>query len=90
MIWKWIRRLYTKRVVEDDKKIAVFLMQFNGGPTGPWIATEGFNIMLGFKFGKNGQNNTINAGEGLVVKVFLNSVTGETRTVIAQAVIKNG
>lgn len=82
-------RRYTKRVVEDDKKIEAFLQKFNGGPTGPWIAAEGFHIMLGFKFGVNGQSNTINGGEGFAVKVFLNSQTGEVKTVVAQAVVKN-
>jgi len=90
VIGKWLKGRYTKRVVEDKDKIAALLRLFNGGSTGPWIATEGFNIMLGFEFGKNGQANTIKGGEGVVVKVFLNSETGEARTVIAQAVTKNG
>lgn len=77
-------------MIEDDEKITGFLEEFNRGPKGPWIAAEGFNIWLGFEFGKNGQDNTIKGGEGVVVKVFINSETGETRTVIAQAVTKNG
>lgn len=84
---RWLR--YNRRVIEDDKKIAAFLNVFNKGGSGPWIAAEGFNIMLGFEFGKKGQSNTINAGEGVVVKLFINSKTGETRTVLAQAVTKN-
>ena len=90
MLWHWLRGRYTKRMEEDDKKIADFLNQFNNGKKGPWIAAEGFNIWLGFAFGRNGESNTINAGEGVVIKIFINSETGETRTVLAQAVLKNG
>ena len=90
MIGEWLRRRYTKHMVEDDAKVTAFLRKLNKGPTGPWIASEGFHIWTGFEFGKAGQNNIIKAGEGIVVKVFFNNKTGETKTVIAQAMVRNG
>ena len=78
-----------KHVVEDDAKVTAYLNDLNHGPTGPWVAAEGFHIWLGFDFGKNGQNNTIKAGEGIVVKVFFNNQTGETKAVLAQAMVQD-
>src|SRR5437762_28286 len=79
-----------KRMVEDNAKVALYLRGLNGGSTGPWVAADGFSIWPGFEFGKNGQNNTIKAGEGIVVKVFFNTQNGDVKTVLAQAMIKNG
>jgi hypothetical protein len=90
MLWRWSRGRYTKRMEEDDKKIAGFLNQFNKGKKGPWIAANGFNIWLNFAFGNASQSNTIKADEGVVVKVFINSNTGEIKSVLAQAVLKDG
>ena len=89
MLWRWLQGRYTKRMEEDSVKVSAYLQILNGGPTGPWVAADGFNIWLGFKFGKKGQNNTINADEGVVVKVFFNNQTGELKTVLAQAMVKN-
>lgn len=87
---KWFRR-YTRRMVEDDEKVVAYLSKLNKGVTGsPWKAASGFNMLLGFEFGKVGQNNIIKAGEGVVVKVFFNNNTGEIKTVLAQAMVKDG
>jgi len=83
-------RDYTRRMVEDDEKVSAYLRKLNNNATNsPWVAANGFNILLGFEFGKAGQNNTIKAGEGIVVKVFFNNKTGDITTVLAQAMVKN-
>jgi len=84
---KWFRR-YTRCMEEDDEKVSTYLQKLNEGPIGPWVASKGFNIWLGFQFGKTGEN-IINGGEGIVVKVFFNNQTGELKTVLAQAMVKN-
>src|SRR5579859_4773281 len=66
-----------RKVVEDAAKIQAVLRTLNGGATGPWIPTNGFYIWPEFVFGRGGQPNTIKGGEGIVVKVFINSQTGE-------------
>lgn len=90
MIGKWIKRRYTKRVVEDDTKVAAYLQKLNKGSTGPWVAAEGFHIWPIFEFGRGGKPNNIKVGEGVVVKVFFNNQTGEIATALAQAMVKHG
>lgn len=86
---RWFRR-YTKTMLEDDTKVSAYLLKLNKGPSGPWVAAEGFQIWPEFVFGRGGQQNNIKVGEGVVVKVFFNNQTGEMKTVLAQAMVKNG
>jgi hypothetical protein len=77
-------------MVEDDDKVRAYLASLNNNSTsGVWIAADGFFIWGQFVFGQNGQGNQINAGEGIVVKVFFNNSTGEIKTVLAQAMVRN-
>lgn len=78
-------------MVEDASKVSAYLRQLNDGrPTGQWVAADGFQIWPAFVFGRSGQPNNIKVGEGIVVKVFFNNQTGEVKTVLAQAMVKNG
>lgn len=76
-------------MVEDDAKVAAYLRQLNSSETGKWFAAEGFYIWGAFVFGRGGQSNTVKAGEGVVVKVFINNRTGEIKTVLAQAMVRD-
>jgi len=78
-----------RKVQEDAGKIQAVLQTLNGVQGGPWIPTNGFFIWPEFVFGKSGQGNIIKTSEGIVVKVFVNSQTGEVRTFLAQAVANN-
>lgn len=90
MVWPFRTRRYTRRMDEDDVKVAAYLRKLNKGNVGHWVASEGFNIWLKFQFGKKGAPNNIDAGQGIVVKVFFNDLTGEVKTVLAQAMVKDG
>lgn len=77
MIWKWIKRRYTK-VMENPFKVQQKLNLLNRNlPTKPWFAAEGFHSLNTFKFGSVGQGPEFRGGEGIPIKVFVNKITGE-------------
>ncbi|GAC1390983.1 MAG: hypothetical protein NVSMB46_02020 [Candidatus Saccharimonadales bacterium] len=58
-------------MIEDSNKVKKYLHELNHGADGPWFAADGFNIWLGFEFGKNGQSNTINGSSEKNRKCYL-------------------
>ena len=82
---------YNKLMVEDESKVSAYLDNLNANlAEKPWRAADGFQIWPEFIFGLGGKQNNIEVGRGLIVKVFFNNQTGEVKTVVAAAMVKNG
>ena len=64
-MFKKLFRRFNRRMIEDDDKIAAFLEEFSEYKSGPWITADGFNIMLGFEFGKKDRTILLMLEKGL-------------------------
>lgn len=74
--------------MEDPAKIEAILSQLNKGLKQPkWQVAEGFHTMLAIVPDSNGGLN-VNASQGVTVKLFLNSETGEVKSYLLRAVQK--
>jgi hypothetical protein len=66
--------------MENPQKVQSKLRQLNAGLAQPqWTAGPGFHALTTFSFGTGANPPTFNPSQGLPVKVFFNTSTGEYR-----------
>lgn len=90
MVWKFRRRGYTGRV-EDEKKIQKILDSLNAGLSKPvWAASTGFHASTAITFINGDVKQPIfNPAEGIPVKTFINTETGEIKTYWVKYIVKD-
>lgn len=77
MIWKRLRRRYTRDMEEDPKKIADKLEELQKATGHKWTPLNGYHAITRVEM-KDGNYEFLPAS-GMPVKVFADLVTGEVR-----------
>jgi len=77
--------------VEDPEKIKAKIKELNGGKdSGPWDEASGFSIMPSIAFDMQTKGYVITVDTGIMVKLFINTETGDTKTFWAPPFMKGG
>lgn len=87
---KYLRKFFVKlrqiRKMENLIKVKKRVDMLNKGKSSnPWFAFDGFHALTKFKFGKGDESPTFYPSSGIILKVFINSETGELRVFPAKA-----